>query len=608
MKSGQITNLVWILLMAGVCQAFGVSYPDTWKTAHFIIHYDREKVPSNKDTFYKPAYACDLTNMVDGDPDREYDALVFGKTKWAVPFYIRDIGEHLEQSLEAFVNLGITRYSKSPDSPNFNNETDNIRHVYVTDLTYKGRQADGETNPITGSVYISQRIPVTHDQLDVTESLRKACAHELLHSITADHYSGIITKISSVADALSCVWWWECLATQADRLVWPGRTPFEAEMYAMDPNHGLQLSLHKSWDDCNSDPAWYNSGAFLTWLLHYRSGAKARFEKVFLSPVSGVWNIMSYTRSSLDEYVRNELGSPGLGFEYRDFLMYLLEKRNPDLYLTHRVSSVPYMQAITHSKNNMEQKKSVSLNIPYMSMRLVKIVRYGDLSEPMYTIKHIGNAGQYSVQLYECGDSGRRLLRELKPYSEKDSMNVYYEPGKWTEVAVISHALHENSSAVIEIVRYPQFDGIYKGKIEFSGVNPRLDSRYSITLSDLEVIVNRDKVTARFEFHKEYPRDGFYAKGVRMEGTIDVQGNVELTGPVEAFTYPKGSIGCCDFPRVKDDPKCIRFNHSPYFWKFNGKAEVSGQKTIMKGFIAAGVAPGRFLKGSDKLYAFTAEK
>jgi hypothetical protein len=243
-----------------------------------------------------------------------------------------------------------------------------------------------------------------------------------------------------------------------------------------------------------------------------------------------------------------------------------------------------------------------------MSLRILKIIKQQVVNEKMYTIKNLSREGECSVLVFECTSQGRKLIRELEQYSKKDSMNIIHQTGKWIEVGVLSYSLNNASSASTEITRYPDYDGIYEGKVVFSGTNPKLDSRYTITISKLIFEIKTGEVTCNFEFHKEYPRDGFYAKGILLKGKINPEGVVLLTGSVQAFTYPKGSLNCCDFPRVKDDPKCIKFNHNPYYWKFDGKVIMIDNKVTLNGFIAAGTGPDHFMKASERLYAFSTER
>jgi hypothetical protein len=176
-------------------------------------------------------------------------------------------------------------------------------------------------------------------------------------------------------------------------------------------------------------------------------------------------------------------------------------------------------------------------------------------------------------------------------------------------VGVLSFSTNYASSATVEVTRYPDFDGTYEGKVEFAGTNAKLDAMYTITISSLKFEIKGEEVTCDFEFHKEYKKDGFYAKGVQLKGKIDPTGVIKVIGSVRGFSYPKGCVNCCDFPRVMDDPKCFKMSHNPYYWKFEGKVVVaSDNKVTCKGFIAAGTGPDRFMKASERLYAFSTER
>jgi hypothetical protein len=605
-------NKIYYLLVViltvywGNAQAY--SYPQEYKTEHFILHFNIDSVPLRKDKYYIPVEKIAPGDVVDGDPDWVYDKEVFGKKVRAVPYYIIDMGKALEKSLSVFVGIGIATYNKPNISTTLFNDELIIRHVYVCPLGTGSNAIEGETNSITGSIFINQNVPTTAEVPNQAIALQKVCAHELLHNLTSYYYSGFMVKLSSLADATSNAWWWECLASQADRLVYPANSPYEAELVAMDNQTGIQNIIHNSWDVCNKAPDWYISSAFLSYLLYYRSGTKADFAKIFKCPVKSAWNELSYIRTSLDDYVKTELGSKGLGQEYYDFMLWLLENRYQNLNLGMQSSGLGYNQTIEFKKDNFEPKITFKKDAPYMSLRMFKIIKQKVANEKMFTIKNLGQEGECTVLVFECSGQGRKLIRILDLYSKKDSINITHQPGKWTEVGVLSNSLHNASSASIEITRYPDFDGLYEGKVEFAGTNPKLDSKYTITISSLTFDIKQGEVTCNFEFHKEYPRDGFYAKGVQMKGKIDPAGMVLLIGSVQGFTYPKGSIGCCDFPAVKDDPKCMKFNHNPYYWKFDGKVILKDNKATFKGFIAAGTGPNHFLKASERLYAFSTER
>jgi hypothetical protein len=524
-----------------------------------------------------------------------------------VPYYIIEIGINLEKALSVYVGIGIATYNKPNISTTLFDDELIIRHVYVCPLGTGENAIEGETNSITGSIFINQKVPISSEVPNQAIALQKVCAHELLHNITSYYYNGFMVKLTSLTDATSNAWWWESLAPQADRLVYPENAPYEAELFAMDKSTGIQEVIHHSWDVCNKSPDWYISSAFLSYLLYYRSGTKADFAKIFKSPVKSFWNEFSYIRTSLDDYVKTELGSKGLGQEYYDFMLWMLEKKYPNLYLGIS-NQLEYLQTIEFRKNNFEAKTTYRKEVPYMSLRMLKIIKQQVVNEKMYTIKNLNREGECSVLVFECTSQGRKLLRELDLYSKKDSINLTHQQGKWIEVGVLSYSLNNASAASIEITRYPDFDGTYEGKVEFAGTNPKLDSRYTITISKLTFEIKGNDVTCEFEFHKEYPRDGFYAKGIQMKGKIDPNGTIRVIGSVQAFTYPKGSSGCCDFPAVKDDPKCMKFVHNPYYWKFDGTVLTKDNKVTLKGFIAAGTGYDHFLKASERLYAFSTER
>ncbi len=590
-------------------QAFSGSYPHEYRTEYFVIHYHADSVPSRKDKNYVPLEKIDPGDIVDGDPDWVYDKEVFGKKVRAVPYYIIDIGRNLEKALSVYVDMGIASYTQPNPSPNFFNDVKIIRHVYVCPLGTGTTAIEGETNSITGSIFINQNVPTSADLPNQAIVLKKTCAHELLHNITSYYYNGFIVKLGSLVDATSNAWWWECLAPQADRLVWPGEAPYEAELFGMDNQTGIQNVIHNSWDVCNKAPNWYISSGFLSYLLYYRAGTKADFSKIMKVPVTSAWSLLSYVRTSLDDYVKNSLGSNGLGQEYYDYMLWMLERKYAGLYLKNESAGLEYIKIYEMKKTNFEPRVSFKMDIPYMSLRMLKIFKQNVVKEKMFTLKNLNREGECKVLVFECTGQGRKLIRELDTYDKKDSMNIFHEPGKWTEVGVLSYSLHNASSATLEITRYPDFDGTYEGKVEFSGTHPKVDAMYTITLSSLKFEIKGTEVTCDFEFHKHYKKDGFYAKGVQLKGKIDPTGEVKVTGPVKGFSYPKGCQDCCDFPRVKDDPKCFKMNHNPYYWKFEGKVVVSDTgKATLKGFIAAGISPNHFMKASEKLYAFNTER
>lgn len=594
--------IVVVLLIALHNAGIAQTYPDLYKTEHFFIHYNADSVPQRSNTSYVSQHKPVGEKPVSGNPDLVYDPENPGKTMRAVPYYIIDMGANFETALSKYVDLGLIQADREVGHKDVFT-IKNLVDVYVRRLD---PGTDGENNPLTGTVYINQSVGTSVEIPSQAISLQKVCAHELLHYVTTIPYSAESFIVSSAN-----YWWWECLATQGDRLVFPTNTPYEAEESAMDAKTGIQNIIHDSWDVCNVQPNWYISSAFLSFLQYYRAGKKAEFKQIFFYPAKWT-NALSYVRSSLDDYVKADLGSNGLGQEYYDYMMYLLEHKAGDgktMYLKIGEAGPSYVNSIIFRKKDTEYLTNYDVQVPYMSLRVLKVLKQGDCRDSVYTIKNLAQEGECKVQVFECAKNERKLIRQLDLYSKKDSMNVVFKPGKWTEIAVLSYSTHYASSARIQLVRYPSFDGTYEGRVEFNPDNlEKVDSRYTITLSNLKFEIKGKTVTCDFEFHKEYPRDGFYAKGTALQGTIDPTGVVHLVGSVYGFTYPKGSLNCCDFPRVKDDPKCIKFSHNPYYWKFDGKVVAEADKITLKGFIAASTNAVKFNPRSEKLYCFSTTK
>jgi len=596
--------IVVILLTAGILNAgYSQTYPDTYKTGHFIIHYNADSVPFRKDKSYIPVNKPSQERFANGDPDFIFDPDDSTRIIRSVPYYIIDMGANFEKALSACITLGLA----SADREVIHNDVYTIKtsvDVYVCRLD---PGTDGENNARTGWIYINQDVGTPIETPSQALALQKVCAHELLHYVTSKSYSIFALGLTRGVN----FWWWECLASQADRLVFPDNKPFEAEISAMDNNTGIQNIVQDSWDVCNIQPNWYISSAFLSYLMYYRPGPKATFDKIFFYPTK-LTNMASYNRSSLNDYVKAELSSNSLGQEYYDYMLWMLEKKTGDskyFYLKMAEGSVPYLTTVSFKKLDTQYQNTHDLQVPYMALRVLRVIKAGNSTDSLFTIKNLAQEGECKVLVFECKKDERKLMRILDLYSKKDSLNIVFQQGKFTEIGVLSYSQDNSSSAKIELTRYPNFDGTYEGKVEFNPENlEKVVSRYTITISALKFEIKGTGVTCDFEFHKEYPKDGFYAKGVALKGSIDPTGIVHMVGQVSGFTYPKGSLNCCDFPRVKDDPKCMKFVHNPYYWKFDGKVVVEGNKITLKGYIAASINQVKFAAKSEKLYAFSTTK
>ena len=608
-----------------------------YTTEHFRIQYDIDKVPSRKDKSYLPPGVNPAQLSEFGDPDWEDDIDNPGKKRRTIPYYIQDIGNNLETALSKYVTLGLIKESElvqTGSGTDFNanatgDEPENIKisiKVIVKALAdNNGNAIDGENDPLTGTIYLNENVPTSVEEPVKYYVLRKACAHELMHYITHRNYSGLFTKWSAYSGSYSQQWWWECLAVQADRLVFPDQKPFESEVYAMDKNcNYLYGNVMESWDNCNNDPGWYVSSSFLTYLLYYRDGKKADFKDIFFAPIVNFENIISLNRTSLDKYVKKSLDSRGLGYEYQDYLNWLLRAENKSLRIPSGTDTRVYQTNVALKNENFQNVSRYDANIPYMALKSYRIFQGSTTNEKKYKIvnhkftedeivKIVGDqvmsksepiTTNCNMYVYEGSNEGRKLIKQLLP---GDSLEIVYQNKKWIEVVIINPGMGNQGKAALEIIRYPSLAGTYKGAIKFSGTNPKLDEMYTIHLSTFEIIIDSTgKAEINFEFHKSYRKDGFYAKADNIKGKVESDGSFKIVGLVKAFFYPKGCSTCCDFPQVKDDPKCIKMGYNPYFWKFEGQIVQNLQGRQISGYIAAGMRPDKFMKLSEKLYKFEA--
>lgn len=594
--------------------AFGFFYPynEVHNSPHFEIHYNVDSIAPCKSKSYVSGFT--YPKSATGDPDWMFDPADPKIKIRTVPYYIRDIARYLEISMSAYIRMGLYEDSVVVGSigrleavtGNYNRQRKAAKSkiaVYVSSMS----SGDGEYSPFTGSIYLHSNIaeldptlyPAGFPTCNNTSLLAKACAHELLHAVTHGYYSAVASNYTR--------WWWEILAVQADKLVFPNTTPTEAEMFAMKNGVGLHRTICESWDKCNTEPLWYLNSSFLSYLLYHRPGQKADFKSILLAPVSGTINL-SYTRTYLDEYVKSGLGSPGLGSEFSCFCKWMLDKEYPDLFLDNAMSN-DFIKQKVKVPNIADPKQSIEQTVPYLSMQTILVMR-NSTKNVTFSIKKMNDGNDLPVYLYENNISGRKFIRELNPYSKKDSIIITTKERAWTEIVLINASMGTDQTAKLLVTDYPDIEGNYQGDIMFSGKNPKLDAKYTKDLSHLNIDVKADgSARCDFEFHKFYPRDGFYARGTTLTGKVDMAGHLVIIGAVNAFSYPKGSQGCCDFPQVLTDDKCIKFRHQPYYWKFEGDiVNENGKKIILNGDIAAGTNPVKFMKMSEQLYKFTTER
>ena len=302
-----------------------LGYTDYTTSPHFIIYWTDGKVPSDAD------YKSSLTNH-----------------KGTNPHYVQDILYYLEEARAAYKKENLTVPTDTTDKA----------EVRVLELA-KGE--DGNTSYF-GFIRISQNIQKDND-FSQEELVKITCAHELLHYVQDYYYmftfEGNIIK-----------WWLESTAVQADRIVWPGKSKFEAISYA---DGSLSGQLERSWDDCNEDPNFYTAGGFLTYLTAYRAGSKLSIPEIIIE--TGKAKNVSYFRTTLNDYLVNKMSSHGIGSEYRDYVKWAYEHKGPikidyipPLSSTNDKYVVPVMLTETNPTWNG------NVTIPYLAAKMVKII------------------------------------------------------------------------------------------------------------------------------------------------------------------------------------------------------------------------------------------
>lgn len=301
-----------------------LGYTDYITSPHFIIYWTDGKIPSNTD------YKSSLTNH-----------------KGTAPYYVQDILYYLEEARQAYKEQNLT----VPE------DTTSKVEVRLLELP-KG--VDGNTSYF-GFVRINQNIE-SGNEFTQEELVKITCAHELFHYVQDYYYmftfEGNIIK-----------WWLEATAVQADRIVWPNKSKFEAINYADDL---LDSQLDRSWDDCNKDPNYYIAGGFLTYLTTYRDGPKLSIPKIIIE--SGKATNVSYFRTILHNYLKSNLSSYGIGQEYRDYIKWAYEHKGP-IKITYtpplKSNNEKYVVPVRLTETNPSWNGSVT--VPYLAARMVKI-------------------------------------------------------------------------------------------------------------------------------------------------------------------------------------------------------------------------------------------
>jgi hypothetical protein len=258
------------------------------------------------------------------------------------PHYIQDMCQYLEQAYTAYKNLGLTVPTQSKVD------------VWVQPLT-----GDGLCS-FSGNLHIHSKCEGFRHQ-PAKVAMPMAVAHEFLHYIQDYYYVQLFSQYSTM-------WWLEATATQGDRMVWPSNPIFESVDFC---NNEIDKYIHISWDDCSKDPNWYIAGGFLAYISAYRLGQKASI--AYLLKKVGELGL-SYTRTIIDDYLKDSLSSKGIGIEYAQYLKAAYEEIIPITFKSEWISpgvDIPCDIKIFLTNSNCTTK--VKYKMPYLSGKFIKM-------------------------------------------------------------------------------------------------------------------------------------------------------------------------------------------------------------------------------------------
>jgi hypothetical protein len=187
----------------------------------------------------------------------------------------------------------------------------------------------------------------------------------------------------------------------------------------------------------------------------------------------------------------------------------------------------------------------------------------------------------------------------LRPVVTGDSLIFHYQDKRqWLDIVSINTSNGETSAASIIVVDAVMAEGDYKGKVEFGDDNSKMKSKYSITVSDLHIIIDeKNQATGTIEFHMEYSKDGMLAQCSDFEGKVDAYGNFILKGRVKEINYPKCKDGCCTYSLIKQGSPCMKVTKYLY-WHFRGKVKITPTQKDIEGTII--VSPSMQMPRGDR--------
>ncbi len=134
-----------------------------------------------------------------------------------------------------------------------------------------------------------------------------------------------------------------------------------------------KIKHNKDLRNCNSDPNYYFAGGFLTYLTTYRDGRKLSIPKIIKE--TGKATKISYFRTIINNYLKNNLSSYGIGHEYGDYIKWAYEHNGP-IKINYspplQAGNAKYVVPVRLTENNANWNQTVT--IPYLAAKMVKII------------------------------------------------------------------------------------------------------------------------------------------------------------------------------------------------------------------------------------------
>ncbi|RPJ47708.1 MAG: hypothetical protein EHM19_02750 [Candidatus Latescibacterota bacterium] len=375
------------------------------------------------------------------------DAVYNHKPAWHVgtdPDYIQDLAYYLEQAYDSCQAKGLTVHSGRIS-------------VYVQHM-----QDNGETS-FFGYLTICNHVQGVTVPRPTHEELQATAAHEFMHYVQDYYYVQLFSDYTTK-------WWLEATATLADRIVNPTKSWFESYDYS---NLQVDNYMHKAWDDCASDPAWYVAGGFLTYLSAHRIGTHASPAEIIKQ---GGANGPSYIRTALDGYLKTSLSSPGIGPEFHDYIVWAYQGSGP-IRLQNPAPSATAMPADLPIRLANGETETAKTSFPRLSARVAKVVLNDNEDWPLaHRLAIRAKTVPASMKAYAYAVEPGGVVRYLAALAGGDSLVTQLRlrpgPAGETRVDVLLINQSKDDAATPEI----EFDLNRLVSVAL-GVNEKIDGR-----------------------------------------------------------------------------------------------------------------------------------